>query len=71
MLTVARVLPPNSHPEESSRERLTFIMSRESIEQVCKRARDIVDLHMSCFQLTGHIVEFIRCQKLVYKLSIR
>ncbi|KAI6225488.1 Pleckstrin-like proteiny domain-containing family H member 1 [Aphelenchoides fujianensis] len=52
MITVSRVLPPNSHPEEAARERLTFSMSRECIEQ-----------------LTVHLAEFIRCQRLVYKLS--
>jgi hypothetical protein len=35
MLTVTRILPPGSHPEETPRERLTFLMDKESIEQVC------------------------------------
>ncbi|KAI6225155.1 hypothetical protein M3Y99_01369600 [Aphelenchoides fujianensis] len=52
MITVSRVLPPNSHPEEAACERLTFSMGRECIEQ-----------------LTVHLAEFIRCQRLVYKLS--
>ncbi|KAI6213282.1 hypothetical protein M3Y94_00132100 [Aphelenchoides besseyi] len=54
MLTVSRTLPPNSHPEESTRERLTFLMSRESVEQ-----------------LTVHLADIIRCQRLVWKLSLR
>ena len=34
MITVARILPPNAHPDETPRERLTFSMERKSIEQV-------------------------------------
>ncbi|KAE9547497.1 hypothetical protein FO519_009291, partial [Halicephalobus sp. NKZ332] len=52
MLTVSRTLPPNAHPEETPQERMTFAMSRKSIEQ-----------------LTTHLAEYIRCQKLLWKMS--
>ncbi|KAI6190189.1 hypothetical protein M3Y97_00089700 [Aphelenchoides bicaudatus] len=54
MLTVSRILCPDSHPEETPRERLTFLMSKESIEQT-----------------TMHLSEYIRCQQLIWKLSVR
>ncbi|KAM3717125.1 Pleckstrin [Dirofilaria immitis] len=53
MLTIERVLPPQAHPEETTRERLTFSMSSKNIDQ-----------------LTCHLAEYIRCQKLIWKLSI-
>lgn len=34
MLTVERVLPPQAHPEETTRERLTFSMPSRNIDQV-------------------------------------
>ncbi|VDN33066.1 unnamed protein product [Gongylonema pulchrum] len=34
MLTIERVLPPQAHPEETARERLTFSMPSKNIEQV-------------------------------------
>ncbi|MCP9264746.1 Pleckstrin-likey domain-containing family H member 1 [Dirofilaria immitis] len=33
MLTIERVLPPQAHPEETTRERLTFSMSSKNIDQ--------------------------------------
>ncbi|VDK87450.1 unnamed protein product [Onchocerca ochengi] len=54
MLTIERVLPPQAHPEETTRERLTFSMPSRNIDQ-----------------LTCHLAEYIRCQKLIWKLSIR
>uniref|UniRef100_A0A7I4KCE0 Bm2554, isoform c n=1 Tax=Brugia malayi TaxID=6279 RepID=A0A7I4KCE0_BRUMA len=54
MLTIERVLPPQAHPEETTRERLTFSMPARNIDQ-----------------LTCHLAEYIRCQKLISKLSIR
>ncbi|MFH4984642.1 hypothetical protein AB6A40_011351 [Gnathostoma spinigerum] len=33
MLTIDRVLPPGAHPEESARERLTFMMPLKEIDQ--------------------------------------
>ncbi|CAJ0585991.1 unnamed protein product, partial [Mesorhabditis spiculigera] len=52
MLTVERVLPPDCHPEETPKERLTFSMELCQIEQ-----------------LTTHLAEYIRCQKLVFNVS--
>ncbi|ETN87088.1 hypothetical protein NECAME_01246 [Necator americanus] len=52
MLTAERVLLPESHPEETSRERVTFSMEKHEVEQ-----------------LTLHLAEYIRCQKLVWKVS--
>ncbi|KJH48097.1 PH domain protein [Dictyocaulus viviparus] len=52
MLTAERVLLPGSHPEETSRERITFSMDKYELEQ-----------------LTIHLAEYIRCQKLVWKVS--
>lgn len=52
MLTAERVLLPESHPEETSRERVTFSMEKHEVEQ-----------------LTIHLAEYIRCQKLVWKVS--
>ncbi|CAI5450568.1 unnamed protein product [Caenorhabditis angaria] len=49
MLTIFR---PAQIEEESPKERLTFTMSKNSIEQV-----------------TLHLAEYIRCQKLVWKVS--
>lgn len=34
MLTIERVLPPQAHPEETARERLTFSMPAKNIVQV-------------------------------------
>lgn len=52
MLTAERLLLPESHPEETSRERITFSMEKHELEQ-----------------LTLHLAEYIRCQKLVWKVS--
>uniref|UniRef100_A0A0N5AEF2 PH domain-containing protein n=1 Tax=Syphacia muris TaxID=451379 RepID=A0A0N5AEF2_9BILA len=52
MITVERILPAGAHPEETTRERLTFSMPSRVIDQ-----------------LTCHLAEYIRCQKLVWKLS--
>ncbi|EFP11081.1 CRE-MAX-1 protein [Caenorhabditis remanei] len=52
MLTVIRPLTPGSHPDEAPKERLTFSMQKNEIEQ-----------------LTLHLAEYIRCQKLVWKVS--
>ncbi|KAJ1365166.1 MyTH4 domain [Parelaphostrongylus tenuis] len=52
MLTAERLLLPESHPEETSRERVTFSMEKHELEQ-----------------LTLHLAEYIRCQKLVWKVS--
>uniref|UniRef100_F1KT42 Pleckstriny domain-containing family H member 1 n=1 Tax=Ascaris suum TaxID=6253 RepID=F1KT42_ASCSU len=54
MLTVDRILPPEAHPEETARERLTFSMPPRAIDQ-----------------LTCHLAEYIRCQKLIWKLSTK
>ncbi|WKY09264.1 hypothetical protein Q1695_001990 [Nippostrongylus brasiliensis] len=52
MLTAERTLLPEAHPEETSRERVTFSMEKHELEQ-----------------LTLHLAEYIRCQKLVWKVS--
>ncbi|CAB3397185.1 unnamed protein product [Caenorhabditis bovis] len=52
MLTIMRPLNHGSHPDEAPKERLTFSMSKNEIEQV-----------------TLHLAEYIRCQKLVWKVS--
>uniref|UniRef100_A0A914YX64 Uncharacterized protein n=1 Tax=Panagrolaimus superbus TaxID=310955 RepID=A0A914YX64_9BILA len=52
MITVSRILQPTSHPDESTRERLTFNMEKKAIEQI-----------------TTHLAEYIRCQKLLWKIS--
>uniref|UniRef100_A0A7I5ECQ7 PH domain-containing protein n=1 Tax=Haemonchus contortus TaxID=6289 RepID=A0A7I5ECQ7_HAECO len=52
MLTAERTLLPDSHPEETTRERITFSMEKHEVEQ-----------------LTLHLAEYIRCQKLVWKVS--
>ncbi|VDN06753.1 unnamed protein product [Thelazia callipaeda] len=54
MLTIERILPPQAHPEETTRERLTFSMPSRNIDQ-----------------LTCHLAEYIRCQKLIWKISTR
>ncbi|VDM48253.1 unnamed protein product, partial [Toxocara canis] len=54
MITVDRILPPEAHPEETARERLTFSMPARAIDQ-----------------LTCHLAEYIRCQKLIWKLSTK
>ncbi|CAJ0960893.1 unnamed protein product, partial [Mesorhabditis belari] len=52
MITVERILSPDSHPEETPKERITFSMEPAQIEQ-----------------LTTHLAEYIRCQKLVFNIS--
>uniref|UniRef100_A0A1I7XL24 PH domain-containing protein n=1 Tax=Heterorhabditis bacteriophora TaxID=37862 RepID=A0A1I7XL24_HETBA len=52
MLTAERILPPEAHPEETTKERVTFSMEKDAVEQ-----------------LTLHLAEYIRCQRLVWKMS--
>ncbi|CAI4223269.1 unnamed protein product [Auanema sp. JU1783] len=52
MLMIDRLLPADSHPEETPKERITFSMDKCFIDT-----------------LTLHLAEYIRCQKLVWKVS--
>ncbi|PAV76278.1 hypothetical protein WR25_09976 [Diploscapter pachys] len=52
MLTIDRPLSDERHPEETPKERITFSMPKQEIDQI-----------------TLHLAEYIRCQKLVWKVS--
>lgn len=62
MLTVDR---SEASPEEAVKERVTFSMEKIQVETVS----DVMHLVRLNFQLTQHLAEYIRCQKLVWKVS--
>ncbi|CAD5223660.1 unnamed protein product [Bursaphelenchus okinawaensis] len=53
MISVSRILPPDAHPEETPRERLTFEMSKDSIEQLTTHLAEYIRCQSLVWKLSG------------------
>ncbi|CAD5232293.1 unnamed protein product [Bursaphelenchus xylophilus] len=53
MISVSRILPPDAHPEETPRERLTFEMPKDSIEQLTTHLAEYIRCQTLVWKLSG------------------